>query len=79
MTPRCVSVCARTPDLLNQLDHADAVSLVEGDGTAQTIELPGEPQRREALCVAIDASTGGIAKRLPRALGWIQGVQGDAA
>lgn len=66
-------------NLLYQLDHADAVSLVEGDGAAQTIELAGEPEGRQTLRVSIDASSGSVAKRLPRALRRVQGVQGDAA
>lgn len=65
--------------LLYQLDHADAVSLVEGDRAAQTIELSREPQRRQAFVVSVKPSSGGVAKRLPRTLRRVQRVQGDAA
>lgn len=65
-------------NLLYELDHADAVSLVEGDGTAQTVELSREPQRRQTLSVSVKSSSGGIAERLPRTLRRVQRVQSDA-
>lgn len=66
------------PDLLNELDHADAVSLVEDDRTAKTIELSREPQRSKTFGVTIKPSSSGIAKCFPRALGRVQRVKSNA-
>lgn len=65
-----MSVCEdlSVSNLLYELDHADALALVEGHGTAQTVELSREPQRRQAFGVSVESSSGGIAERLPRAL-----------
>lgn len=66
-------------NLLYELDHADALSLVEGDATTQTVELSGEPQRRQTFDVSVvKSSSGGIAERLPRTLRGVQRVQSDA-
>lgn len=73
-----VCECWCVPNLLYELDHADAVSLVEGDGTAQTVELSREPQRRQTLSVSVKSSSGGIAECLPRTLRRVQRVQSDA-
>lgn len=73
-----LSVHVSVSDLLDELDHADALSLVEGDGAAQTVELPREPQRRQALSVSVAESPCGISKRLPGALRGVQRVQSDA-
>lgn len=65
-------------NLLDELDHADAVSLVENDGAAEAVELSGEPERSEAFGVVVKAPPGGVAEGLPGALGWVQGVQSNA-
>lgn len=65
--------------LLYELHHADALSLVEGDRTAQSVELSGEPQRRKTFGVSVKPSSGGVAKCLPRTLGRVQRVQSNAA
>lgn len=71
-------VCLSLSNLLNKLDHADTVSLVEDDRTAKAIELSRESQRSKAFSVAIKPSSGGIAKGFPRALGWVQRVKSNA-
>lgn len=58
-------VCPFRSNLLNELDHADTVPLVEDDRTAEAIELSREPQRGKAFRVAIKPSSGGIAKSFP--------------
>ena len=73
-----VSVYVSVSDLLDELDHADALSLVEGDGAAQTVELTREPQRRQAFSISVAKSSCGISKRLPGALRGVQRVQSDA-
>lgn len=65
-------------DLFNELNHADTVSLVEDDRTAETIELSREPQRSKSFGVTIKPSPGGVAKCFPRALGWVQRIKSDA-
>lgn len=65
-------------NLLYELDHADAVSLVECDRTAKTVELPREPQRRQTFGLSVKSSASGVAERLPRTLRWVQRVQGNA-
>lgn len=52
-------------DLFNELNHADTVSLVEDDRTAETIELSREPQRSKAFGVTIKPSPSGVAKCFP--------------
>ena len=64
--------------LLYELDHADALSLVEGDGAAQTVELSREPQRRQTFNFSIKPSSGGVAKSFPWTLRRVQRVQSDA-
>lgn len=70
--------CSCASNLLYELDHADALSLVEGDGTAQTVELSREPQGGQAFNFSVEPSSGGVAKRLPRTLRRVQRVQSDA-
>lgn len=65
-------------NLLDELDHADAVSLVENDGAAEAVQLSGEPERSEAFGVVVKAPPGGVAEGLPGALGRVQGVQSNA-
>lgn len=65
-------------NLFYELDHADTFSLMEGDGAAQTVELPGESQRRQTLRVSVISSGCGITKGLPGTLGRVQGVQSNA-
>lgn len=70
----CVSIY-----LLYELDHADTLSLVEGCGAAQTVELSREPERRQTLDSSCKPSSSGVAKRLPRTLRRVQRVQSNAA
>ena len=69
--------------LLNELDHAHALPLVEADGTAQGVELSRQPQRGQSLHVPVEATPPSarrrIAKRLPGAARGVQRVQSDAA
>jgi len=77
---RVCGVSAACLHLLDELDHADALSLVEGDGAAQAVELSREPQRRQTFGVSAgEPSPGAVAERLPRTLRWVQRVQSDAA
>ncbi len=73
-----VSGCLCVSDLLYELYNADTFSLVEGDRTAQTVELSGEPQRRQTFSFSIETSSSGIAECFPWTLRRVKRVQSDA-
>lgn len=68
-----------SPHLLNEPDDADGLFLAKCQGAGQAVELPRELQGRKAIRGLGHVGAGGVAKGLPGAAGWVQGIQGDAA